>query len=136
MKRKDSDEVFTDDMITVAVVAVIVIFFVMASWKTHEGSQTIAINNPDAVAPATPKTPPTSKYGLGVMETKGNSTWIPINLSDEKSGLHLTEVLGIINAFKQTHPDLEVTGWSLEKNQDDYCDEDRVIGIWVHHRKR
>ena len=136
MKRKENGEVFTDDAITVAVVVAIATLFGMVLWKTHEESRTIAINSPDAVATVAQKTPPTSKYGIGVMETKGNSTWIPINLSDEKSGLHLTEVLGIINAFKQAHPDLEVTGWSLEKNQDDYCDEDRVIGIWVHHRKR
>ena len=136
MKRKEKGEMFTDDMITVAVVAAIAIFFVMASWKTHEGNQTIAINSPDIVAPVAQKTPPTLKYGIGVIETEGDSTWIPINLSDEKSGLHLTEVLGIINAFKQAHPDLEVTGWSLEKNQDDYCDEDRVIGIWVHHKHK
>lgn len=80
-------------------------------------------------------------YDMSSVYTKGNFSYIPINMRLDFSGINpdprnkvIPRVINVLNAFEKSHPELEITGWELDK----WEDTDRVIvdGIWVSHKAK
>ena len=69
------------------------------------------------------------------MVTKGNNSWIPLDL-DGTPARYSSEILAVMEVFEKTNPDLEVISWTVEKRQRAYTIDPHVYGIWVHHRKQ
>jgi len=62
--------------------------------------------------------------------TIGNHHFIPLQVSgqpDEYPRL----ILSLLELFEKIHPDLQVTGWSIEKRQEAYGTSAELYGIWV-----
>lgn len=79
---------------------------------------------------------PANAYDMSVVVTVGNHSYIPINL-DGKPNENVDVILGALKAFESANPNLEVTGWQIEKQQLAYVTSPYTYGIWVdHHPKK
>lgn len=78
---------------------------------------------------------PADAYDMSVVVTVGNHSYIPINL-DGRPDQQVGVILGTLQAFESTHPNLEVTGWQIEKEQRAYNTSDYIFGMWVDHRPK
>ena len=74
-------------------------------------------------------------YDMSVVMTEGNFSFIPMHL-EESAWYNSWAVLRVMNAFEKTHPELEIVGWGVEKQQSTYGSRAYLYGVWVHHRKR
>ena len=81
-----------------------------------------------------PETPPVPKHATNAMVTKGNYSWVRLNL-EGSIDQHSNTILGVMETFEKANPDLEVIGWSLQE-QNNHFNDFYFYGIWVHHRKR
>ena len=95
-------------------------------------SDPTVINTPAATTPATPEAPPTLKYDPNAVVTRGNNSWIPLNLYDDKA----RSVLEVLDAYEKAHPELEIVSWTLQMSSISDGAHNYIYGIWVHHRKR
>ena len=91
---------------------------------------------PSAFSPAiAPTVQTTESFNLTVAVTTGNHTYIPINrFGDPAEYVH--NILGLVEAFEQKHPELEVTSFQMEKNQSGYATSAFIYGLWLHHRPK
>lgn len=66
------------------------------------------------------------------VETVGNHSYLPINRGVNADSM-ASEILRMLDAFEKFHPELKVTSWSIEKQQDAYLTGRYVYGLWVNH---
>lgn len=85
----------------------------------------------------------TASYDMKTVETVGNHSWMPLNIDgdttkdrDAKPSEYRTFILGALCAFEKAHPELEVTGWMIEKDQHARGASDHIYGLWIDHRPR
>jgi hypothetical protein len=76
---------------------------------------------------------PTFDFSRAV--TVGNHSYLSIQIEGMPAG-HVDEVLAILNGFEQAYPELKVTGWRVEKQQNSKTTSDYIFGIWVDHEPR
>lgn len=70
---------------------------------------------------------------LSAVETVGNFSYIPINISarpSEQSRL----ILKILEAFENKNPQWEIIHWQIQEQQWTTFDRFCTLGIWVDHR--
>ncbi len=72
---------------------------------------------------------------LKVATTNGNYTYIPLNTSG-RVDQHIGEIMAVLNAFERAHNELDITSWSIEKQQSGYLTSPYIYGLWVNHRPR
>ncbi|TSC91780.1 MAG: hypothetical protein CEN90_244 [Parcubacteria group bacterium Licking1014_17] len=84
-----------------------------------------------------------TKVNLDAAITIGNHTWLPLNLEQGKPFgeparpiNHVLDILNILKAFEDAHPELETTGWFIEKEQRASGTMRNIFGIWVDHRPK
>jgi hypothetical protein len=85
--------------------------------KTADGSDKIYLFNP--------------KVGV----TVGNHSYIYIN-KDGKPGEKAEMILLLLDSFEKAHPELEVTGWKIDKQPQAYGTPSFIFGMWIDHRPR
>lgn len=78
---------------------------------------------------------------FSVVKTVGNHSYIPLNIQAENVGSeipsdHVVEILNVLDAFESAHPELEIIGWSIEKNQPAHGTPGVIFGLWVNHRPK
>lgn len=88
-----------------------------------------------------------SKFDLSVARTVGNGTWIPINRPYlqytqrfwdtiglcENADMPL-QLLEVIAAFEEAHPELEVYGRQIEWQQNSKTTSSFCFGVYLFHR--
>lgn len=80
-------------------------------------------------------TTPAPEFRAGNLVTIGDSSYIPLNI-EGRTVFQVLPILGALDAFRQIHPELEVTSWSVEKDQEAHSTPATLYGIWVNHRLR
>ena len=65
----------------------------------------------------------------------GNHSYIPINVFGNPRD-HVVEILAILDKFEKVHPELKITSWRVEKQQEGYCTIAKIFGIWVDHKSK
>lgn len=88
--------------------------------------------NNQSVVNTNPETTQVS-YDMSLVITVGNRSYIPIN-EFGKPGDDPSSILFILEAFEDTHPELEVIGWEIDKQQRAHYTSPKIFGIWVDHR--
>jgi len=80
-----------------------------------------------------------SGLNMRAVITEGNHSYIPINISlggNYSTSSYASQILRLLNAFEQDHPELKVTSWKLEVGHQSHGKNDVVHGIWVDHGPR
>jgi len=66
--------------------------------------------------------------------TLGGHSWVPLYLRGSPDE-HALTILWALREFEKAHPELEVTSWSLEKNQKTTSENsNEILGMWINHR--
>ena len=74
-------------------------------------------------------------YDLSVVTTVGDRSYIPLNIFGNPED-HTRELLLVLQVFEDAHPELEVIGWRIEKQQVARATPAKIFGIWVDHKPR
>lgn len=74
-------------------------------------------------------------YDLSVVITVGDRSYIPINKKGEPAD-NPSEILLILKAFEDIHPELEIVDWKIESRQRTHGATPRIFGIWVDHKPK
>ncbi|MBI2450107.1 MAG: hypothetical protein HYV47_01065 [Candidatus Nealsonbacteria bacterium] len=90
---------------------------------------------PSTLKPPVELEPGEQQYDMSVVQTIGNRSYIPLNISGNPSE-HISTILGVLTAFENAHPELEIVSWYIEKQQKAYITSNYIFGIWVDHRLR
>lgn len=86
------------------------------------------------IIPPLEAVPPGERYNLSVVTTKGNHSYIPLN-RDGLPSKYVNEILGVVSAFENAHPELEVVSFAVDQQAvGNVCDS--VYGLWLHHRPK
>jgi len=72
-------------------------------------------------------------YDMSTVITVGNRSYIPINSGGNPSD-NPSSILLILKAFEDVHPELEIVGWEIEKQQKARFTSAKIFGIWVEHK--
>lgn len=64
--------------------------------------------------------------------TVGNHSYIPLNIHDARPADRTHDILVILDKFEKIHPELEITSWSIEKQEGVYM-PGHIFGLWVNH---
>jgi|GEM_PF-2637303 len=67
--------------------------------------------------------------------TIGNNSYVPIN-EYAIPGKNPALILNTVKHFENTHPQLEIISWSIDKEQRAYVTARFVYGIFIHHRPK
>lgn len=65
-------------------------------------------------------------------KTIGNHSYLPINRVGSPDDM-IFDILAVLAAFEKSHPDIKVTGWAIEKQQQARDTIPRVFGLWINH---
>jgi hypothetical protein len=71
------------------------------------------------------------RYDLSVVVTKGNRSFIPINVS---GAMPAHVILDVLSVFEEIQSELEVTTWHIEKAEPGHYGSPITYGIWADHR--
>lgn len=96
-----------------------------------EGAKPPSVLQPPPVA--VPQGVTLKVYDLNVVKTIGDHSYIPINI-DGTPDSHADTILNILSVFKTSNPELEITGWKIEKNQSAYTTGPYIYGLWIDHK--
>ena len=75
-------------------------------------------------------------YNMSMIETHGNHSYIPMKIFNAEPKDYTREILEALNTFEKAHPELEVTGWKIEKQQNAHLVTPEIFGLWVDHKLR
>jgi hypothetical protein len=67
--------------------------------------------------------------------TVGNHSYLPILVRGTPNDSAFF-ILDALNAFEQKHPDFQVTGWKVEKDQYGYDNPPYIYGLWIDHKPK
>lgn len=73
-----------------------------------------------------------TEKGVNVATTFGNHSYLPINQEGTPAKFYGT-ILILLNEFETTHPNLKITGWKIEKNQQSHSTPAYIFGLWIDH---
>jgi len=83
-----------------------------------------------------PQLPASEKsFNFDVAITRGNHTYIPINRQGNPHGV-ATKILELVESFENSHPELSITEFQIEKQQTAHGVSDYIYGIWLHHKPK
>jgi len=74
-------------------------------------------------------------FNFDVAITRGNHTYIPINRQGNPHGV-ATKILELVESFENSHPELSITEFQIEKQQTAHGVSDYIYGIWLHHKPK
>lgn len=77
-------------------------------------------------------------FDMSVVVSVGNHSYIPLNFWRQAGvGNDALYIMGILNAFEEAHPNLEITNWCLEATpHTNFIPNFFIFGIWVDHHPR
>ncbi|MBI2637764.1 MAG: hypothetical protein HYW88_02580 [Candidatus Sungbacteria bacterium] len=74
-------------------------------------------------------------YDMKVIVTRGNRSFIPLNIYGDPAG-NLDKIFGVIAAFESDNSGREIVFWNIEKQQKAEGANSYIWGIWVEHREK
>lgn len=67
--------------------------------------------------------------------TVGNHSYIPMNIFNTPSE-RVMSILEVLQRFENLYPDVRVTGWKIEKQQNSFASTSYIFGLWIDHEPR
>jgi len=116
---------------TLVIVLLISIPFLMGSSDCGPGND--GVNGPSVLKDQTVLAE--QNINFQSVTTIGNHSFIPIRINGNPAG-HISEILGLLNAFEEKHPELEITAWKIERDQVAHSSGAFIFGIWIDHRPK
>lgn len=75
------------------------------------------------------------KIDLSIRKDVMNHTYLPLNIGGIPAD-NVLLILGVLDYFEEENPELEVTSWSIEKQQFTHTVGAYIFGLWVNHRPK
>lgn len=74
-------------------------------------------------------------FNLDVAITRGNHTYIPIH-RDGGPAEFAEKILELVESFENSHPELSISEFQIEKSQTSPGLSYYIYGIWLHHKPK